>query len=330
MSGRGNLPAASGWYQVLWSGELAPGDVRALRYFGQDLVAYRGMSGRAAVLDAHCPHLGAHLGIGGAVDGDCIQCPFHGWVWDEEGRNVRVPYSSREKMAVRARRWPVHEVNGFVLVWYDAMGREPWWYVPELPEFAGGDYYDLWPRGCDRYERQRLHPQWPIENIVDVAHFKYVHRSPEPAVLELVEEDGPLFHTRFRQKIGREGSPWTPGGPIDGWVDCQAWGVGFLVNRLSGLYDTVQIETATPVDDEYADICSSIIVRRQPGCDEPEGIAEALYRIQREQLELDLPIWSNLRYVDRPPFVPEEAKAYMALRRWAASLVPTDGEVGAR
>jgi hypothetical protein len=52
-------PYTSGWFQVGWSGEYTSGDVRPLRYFGQDLVCYRTMTGGLMIADAYCPHLGA-------------------------------------------------------------------------------------------------------------------------------------------------------------------------------------------------------------------------------------------------------------------------------
>jgi adenylosuccinate synthase len=52
---------ARGWHIVAFSRELAIGEVQRLHYFNRDLVLFRGESGRAAVVDAHCPHLGAHL-----------------------------------------------------------------------------------------------------------------------------------------------------------------------------------------------------------------------------------------------------------------------------
>src|SRR6478672_6040763 len=66
---------------VGWSAEFPANEVRPLRYFGEDLVAYRDDSGELHVLSAHCRHLGAHIGHGGKVVGDCVECPFHGWRW---------------------------------------------------------------------------------------------------------------------------------------------------------------------------------------------------------------------------------------------------------
>ena len=57
------FPIPNGWFSVSCSDELAAGDVKLLRYFGEDLVLFRGEDGVAHVLDAYCPHLGAHLEI---------------------------------------------------------------------------------------------------------------------------------------------------------------------------------------------------------------------------------------------------------------------------
>ena len=57
-----------GWFAVAYSHDLPAGGVLPLAYFGTDLVAFRAEDGTAHVLDAHCPHLGAHLGHGGVVE----------------------------------------------------------------------------------------------------------------------------------------------------------------------------------------------------------------------------------------------------------------------
>lgn len=55
---------------------------------------FRAQSGKAHVVDAYCPHLGANLAVGGRVLGDCIECPFHGWQFQgSDGKCVKVPYA---------------------------------------------------------------------------------------------------------------------------------------------------------------------------------------------------------------------------------------------
>jgi nitrite reductase/ring-hydroxylating ferredoxin subunit len=94
----------TGWFMVGWSPELPVGEVRPLRYFGEDLVAYRDESGELHVLEGHCKHLGAHVGHGGTVVGDCVQCPFHGWRWGPDGTNRYIPYQpERPNRALRLR-----------------------------------------------------------------------------------------------------------------------------------------------------------------------------------------------------------------------------------
>jgi phenylpropionate dioxygenase-like ring-hydroxylating dioxygenase large terminal subunit len=59
----------TGWYQIGYSAELAPGEVRPVTYFDTDLVLFRTESGQVSLLGAFCSHLGAHLGHGGTVKG---------------------------------------------------------------------------------------------------------------------------------------------------------------------------------------------------------------------------------------------------------------------
>ena len=83
----------NGWFAVLYSDELERGQVENLRYFGKEFVLFRDDEGAAHILDAHCPHLGAHLGHGGKVKGSEIECPFHAWRFGTDGRCTAVPYA---------------------------------------------------------------------------------------------------------------------------------------------------------------------------------------------------------------------------------------------
>ena len=48
------------------------------------------------------------------VCGDDMQCPFHGWRWDCEGRNVGIPHSDRVNRSRRIRPWTVAEGSGTI------------------------------------------------------------------------------------------------------------------------------------------------------------------------------------------------------------------------
>ena len=314
----------SGWYQFAWSAEVKPGEVKALHYFETDLVLYRGQSGTVHVFDAFCPHLGAHLGHGGWVEGDDLRCPFHGWRWDCHGRNVEIPYSKTVYENRRLRKWPVKEVAGLIMVWYDARGREPIWEMPELQECNDPDYYPMWPHGARIAARVHLQPQMLIENTVDIAHIKYVHNKewgwPGEAEMVLYEARGPLFVTHWKAVIG------TPKGGVPVLVENESWGLGFGFDRYRGMHDAMNTLSIIPVDREYSDMRMSVWVKRLPGDtgDEPKGIAKAVIKNQHyEILEGgDRPIMEHMLYTPKAPLPKEEAKPYAAFRKWCAQFYP--------
>ena len=85
-------PYPTSWYRIASSSDVVEGALHRVHYFGRDLIIFRDEEGTAHVADAHCPHMGAHVGYGGVVDGDCIRCPFHAWAFATDGHCVDVPY----------------------------------------------------------------------------------------------------------------------------------------------------------------------------------------------------------------------------------------------
>jgi len=97
---------------------------------GRDLVAFRTASGKLALLDAHCSHLGAHLGRGKVV-GETIQCPFHQWRFGCDGRCEKIPSQSEIPAFARQQSYPVVERHGFVFFFNGSAAFFP------LPFFEG-------------------------------------------------------------------------------------------------------------------------------------------------------------------------------------------------
>ena len=71
-----SLPIPFGWYALAYSAELSLGDVKPLFYFDEHMVLFRTEAGQAHVMEAFCPHLGAHLGHGGKVARRCADLSF--------------------------------------------------------------------------------------------------------------------------------------------------------------------------------------------------------------------------------------------------------------
>jgi phenylpropionate dioxygenase-like ring-hydroxylating dioxygenase large terminal subunit len=285
----------NGWFCVAYADELAPRAVTALRYFGRDVVLFRGEDGHACVLDAHCPHLGAHLGHGGKVEGGAIRCPFHGWLWSGDGRCLEVPYAKRIPPAAKTNAWPVRERNGFVYVWHHAEARPPDYEIPELPEHGSaewGDYRRLrWQVASRMYDMG--------ENAVDHVHFKYLHgASGAPSNEQSIADDGSVRNFSRMQMT-------TPRGPVEGSIASEGHGPGMGVVRVAGVVDTIIVTQSTPIDEEHVDVRFSYLQRRS---DDPRvaRLGEAMLRDLKRQMEQDIVVLEHKAYWTQPLLVPED------------------------
>jgi nitrite reductase/ring-hydroxylating ferredoxin subunit len=279
----------NGWFQVAYSDELQPAGVIPLSYFGRELVLFRAADGKASVLDAYCPHLGAHLGYGGKVEGDSIQCPFHAWRFDSCGGCTSVPYAKKIPPKAKMRAWPVHEVNGLILVWYHADDAPPSFEIPTLPEFGNEEWTP--------YERRRwtirTRHQEMAENAVDSAHFHYLHgTSNMPS--SRAEAEGPILHVFSTTGMS------TPRGGVDGSVESTSYGFGYSTVRFRGIVETLLVSSMTALDDEHIDVRFNFTIKKLPDKDVTQGVGKAFIREVSRQLEQDIPIWEHKVYFDHP------------------------------
>ena len=318
----------TGWFQVAWSSEIGTGQVHRMTYFGRDMVAWRAQSGRLTVMDAYCEHLGAHLGYGGHVergeDGDVIQCPFHGWQWDAEGRNVCIPYEPRPNRGRRMRTYPVTERNESAYIWFDLNGREPHFEVPDI----FGDFDDV-RTAADYYPQQRLyrpgerlHPQYVLENGVDFAHFKFVHKTPIVPLFTRHDFSRPTSYVDFT--ITFEGDTGQSINDITSGVEAINGGLGVAVTKSWGMVDNRTISAITPVDETTCDVRFMVYIGRVPGEDSPktQARAEAFGQMVIDQFAADIEIWSHQRYRDTPALAPSESESFLEFRTWAAQFYP--------
>jgi len=73
------------WRHLDAAANIPAGEVNTYNVSGEELVAYRDADGEVVVLDAFCPHHGAHLGHESRVDDGCIRCPFHHFYFNSRG-----------------------------------------------------------------------------------------------------------------------------------------------------------------------------------------------------------------------------------------------------
>lgn len=220
----------AGWFRVAHGDELRRGAVKALHYFGQDLVLFRTRHGVPHLLDAHCPHLGAHLGFGGTVIDDAIRCGFHGWQMDGTGSCIAIPYGQRIPPRAAVRSWPVREVNGVIMAYHAARGEAQPWDFAALPEYADAAWTPFF-----KANRWRIctHLQEVGENGVDNAHFGYLHTQQTKTMkTHDVVTEGPVFIHRTHQvyNLFRFAKRWLSS-EVSGPLDITCYGLGCVVNR---------------------------------------------------------------------------------------------------
>jgi phenylpropionate dioxygenase-like ring-hydroxylating dioxygenase large terminal subunit len=122
------LPAKSApllgfWYPAVPSAKSRPGSMQALQMVGFPIVLCRDREGRLSAMRDLCPHRGMPLSFG-RFDGERIECSYHGWQFDMQGRCRRIPAlpdgTSLQTDKVGIATYPVEETDGMI-----------WLYLPD-------------------------------------------------------------------------------------------------------------------------------------------------------------------------------------------------------
>ncbi|MCG8592387.1 MAG: Rieske 2Fe-2S domain-containing protein [Proteobacteria bacterium] len=320
------------WWQIGWSHEIGKGEAKPLKYFNEDLVLWRGESGKLYLQDAFCLHLGAHRGVKGQftdrfghVQGDELMCPWHGWLWNGEGHNTLIPYSKQKcKSHLKIKTYEVREHYGMILMWWDSEGSPPQWQLPRFPELERDDWYPMLPFSGRSWE-VKAHPQLPHENAADPAHVAWVHGAGRAPTASDYVFGYPEFECKLHVPYGAgvESTSLTPEGEISATTRVQAWGF-FGCVRWEIPHPTLQIACMTPIDDEMCRNFMQQTSQRVEGDtgDEPTGIALRMLELQWEVIPQDYFAWEHMKYLPAANFAPEEADAYVKLRRWCSQFYP--------
>lgn len=297
-----DLPIPYGWYAVAYSNELAVGDVKPMHFFGKDLVIYRAESGKAVVLDAYCPHLGAHLGHGGEVHGESIACPFHGWEFDGDGMCTSVPYAQNIPARVKDKPcidgYPVNEINRTIYAWYHPRKVAPLFEVDVVPQLNEAGWSES---KCFEWEINTC-VQETGENGVDIAHFVYVHSSTEMPKAE-VELSGHHRITTMKSKVpamddqgnlDETGTKFEEAGLVT--TSC---GPGMTYQSFERWFTLFMQGTITPID--KGRVLMRWMFAQPEGQDEDfQVIADAVMSNIVEQVGHDIPIWEHKIYQPNP------------------------------
>ena len=303
-----------GWFMVADSSEITTVP-KAVRYFGRELVLYRGHSGRVYMVDAYCPHMGTHLARNTTsyvvrdkihVEGDSIRCPYHAWRFGPDGRCNEIPYyKGRIPEAAKLQTWTVQERYGCIYVWHDAEGGAPDFDLPQIPEWDDPGYV-RWQ--IDHLGTLPCHPQEVVDNMADVAHLGPTHGGPSE-----------YFHNEIegvvvRQRQGAEHRSLAVGFMLE--TDTFYTGPGVLLSYFNG-NSAIMYIAHTPVDDGVIRAWHGMLVKSPNNPPREEDITNAR-NAQAGSLAAfaqDFEIWANKRPCISPMALPTDG-AFHKVRMW--------------
>ncbi|QZP09522.1 Rieske 2Fe-2S domain-containing protein [Caenibius sp. WL] len=316
----GEFDYPRGWFMIGDAAQMGP-QPETVHFFGKDMVFYRGASGTPYLVDAYCPHMGAHLGInstsyivrdGEHVDGESIRCPFHGWRFGADGRCNAIPYSPDFiPKAARLTTYPVIERAGIIWMWHDPEGQEP---DQDLPAFAAWDLEDDgWVRWViDDFGTLALHPIEIVDNMADFGHMGPIHGSLDNQYFDNVF-DGHKVIQRFdaghRTLTADTGETLS----LDTWYE----GPAILQADMRGTFPSHMLIAHTPVDDGTVRVWHALMVK-MPTAEAALAdlqVARGYQKASHDALAQDVEIWANKQACFNPMQIPADGP-YGKVRIW--------------
>lgn len=311
---------ARGWHCIGMAKSFHDGRPHQIEVFGTTLVVFESSDGQLNVLDGYCRHMGGNLAQG-TIKGDSIACPFHDWRWGGTGACTGVPYSRRVPKLARTRSWTTLERNGLLFVWNDPQLRPP----PEdvtIPvlEGYGTDEWTDWSWNSLLVEGSNCREV--IDNVVDMAHFFYVHLVKPTFFKNVFEKHvaSQYMSATGRPDIELESNYGQEDLLMESWATY--YGPSFMVNgqtlAAGGMSsEGLLINCHYPVTPTSFMLQWGAIVKRPPGTTASEGdeLAGTFAASLGGAFMQDVEIWRAKTRIDNPLLCEEDGPVYQ-LRRW--------------
>jgi phenylpropionate dioxygenase-like ring-hydroxylating dioxygenase large terminal subunit len=167
------------WYAAGFSGDFTHA-LTARTFLGEAVVVFRTQEGTPIALEDRCAHRRLPLSMG-RLDGDRVECAYHGLVYDRSGVCIKIPGQASVPQGARVRSYPVLDRHTYLWIW---MG-DPRFADPALiPDYGAID------EAGERTSRIRLHLDGnyllTVDNLLDLSHLAYVHATTtgSPALAE--------------------------------------------------------------------------------------------------------------------------------------------------
>ncbi|HXI76279.1 MAG TPA: aromatic ring-hydroxylating dioxygenase subunit alpha [Steroidobacteraceae bacterium] len=191
------------WWVAAYSNEVGR-ELTQRKILDQPVVMYRTGAGQPVALAGLCPHRLYPL-VKGRLDGDTLQCGYHGFTYDQTGRCVHIPSQDRVPANFTVRRYPLIECAGLIWIWTGTEAEARSSRLPELESMglgAPGWAVEQHPVATVKARYQLL-----IDNLLDLSHISFIHSTSIPgggAVVHLPCEILETDKSLLVQRVGRE------------------------------------------------------------------------------------------------------------------------------
>jgi len=185
------------WNPILLDEDLpSPGcDPVRVRILGEDLVAFRDLSGELGLIEEWCLHRRVSLALG-RVEDNGIRCLYHGWKFSIDGTVMETPNTkdARIRQRLRAKVYPLRQGGGLLWAYMGPADKQP-----PFPEWSfmkiqranlkaarldsNSNYMQVLEGGADTSHVGSLHSNFARPGWMD-GQFKVNPDLDNPAALE--------------------------------------------------------------------------------------------------------------------------------------------------
>ena len=196
-----SAPLLGFWYPALLSQQVRRGRMKEQVLLGLPVLICRNHQGAVSALRNICPHRAMPLSFGN-FDGERVECSYHGWQFDMEGRCRHSPALPSDSPIVPDKisiaSYPCSEQDGYI-----------WVYVPDPLERASPPEVPRLPVLSEKYQILLIAAQLQctvddgIVGLMDPAHGPFVHNSAWWRSRGSIHEKAKIFEplpTGFRMK----------------------------------------------------------------------------------------------------------------------------------
>ncbi|QKR99778.1 aromatic ring-hydroxylating dioxygenase subunit alpha [Sphingomonas sp. CL5.1] len=332
------------WYMAAWSGEVTAAPF-ARHILDEPILMFRKQDGDAVALTDRCPHRFAPLHLG-KLDGDRIQCPYHGLKFNAEGRCVFNPQGAGATPAAASlRRYPLLERYGGLWIWMGDPTRADPALLPDYPFLEPGDRYAR-EQG---YMHTKAYYELLSDNILDLGHVDFLHQG------SLGCEATARAKPRTRQEGNRiYCDRWMPDArqgpllnmlferdePVDAWIDV-VWdppglmllhfGMTDVGSAREGARETLNVHFMTPESERSTHYfwagCRSFR-RDEPGLGDTlrAGVEAAFSLEDKPMIEAQQAMMGDADFWSLKPVLLQGDAAAVLARRTLAKLIEAEQE----